>query len=438
MRIFQIGTAGGAGLRLVQVFYARGEKVIGFRARGQVPPPPHAGGPTGRRANTKEKILKNLRAASVLAAGAGISFLLTSCTPTPPAQPSPPATSAATSSSPAPASPSTSRSVEPSGQAAPTGTPRVISSGLEAPWSVVFREGTALVSERDSARILELAKDGSSRVVGTVPGVAGSGEGGLLGLAVDDQGRLYVYSTAAEENRIQRFDVTGTSGSLALGEPEIILDSIPSASYHNGGRLAFGPDKMLYATVGDAGQPGLAQDVESLAGKILRMTPDGSVPADNPFTDSLVYSYGHRNPQGLSWAQDGTMFATEFGQNTWDELNIITAGANYGWPTVEGIEDAEGFTNPVQQWTPDMASPSGMTHVDGTLFIANLRGSVLRAVPVADPSTFTDHYDGEYGRIRDVTVSPDGELWFLTNNTDGRGTPEPEDDRILGVDLGRQ
>lgn len=129
------------------------------------------------------------------------------------------------------------------------------------------------------------------------------------------------------------------------------------------------------------------------------------------------------------------MFATEFGQNTWDELNIITAGANYGWPTVEGIEDTEGFTNPVQQWTPEVASPSGMTYADGTLFIANLRGTVLRAVPVADPTTFTDHYAGEYGRLRDVTLSPNGELWFLTNNTDGRGTPGPDDDRILGVDL---
>ncbi|ASN40831.1 glucose dehydrogenase [Arthrobacter sp. 7749] len=361
--------------------------------------------------------------------------MLTSCIPTPPAQPSPPLTSSAETSTP-PSSPSTSGTGSGSaGAATPTGTPRVVSSDLEAPWSVVFRDGTALVSERDSARILELSEDGSSRAIGTVPGVAGSGEGGLLGLAVDEQGRLYVYSTGAEENRIQRFDITGERGALALGDAETILDGIPSASYHDGGRLAFGPDGMLYATVGDAGQASQAQDVESLAGKILRMTPDGSAPNDNPFDGSMVYSYGHRNPQGLAWAKDGTMFATEFGQNTWDELNIITPGANYGWPTVEGIQEAEGFTNPVQQWTPDTASPSGMTHVDGTLFIANLRGSVLRTVPVNDPTTFTDHYAGQYGRIRDVTLAPNGELWFLTNNTDGRGTPSPEDDRILSVDL---
>lgn len=382
--------------------------------------------------------MKNLRAAAVLATGLGISFLLTSCTPTPPAQPPTQLTSSAASSTAAPASPSTSGSAETAGIAAPTGTPRVVSKELQAPWSVVFREGTALVSERDSARILELAPDGTSRPIGNVDGVAGSGEGGLLGLAVDDQGRLYVYSTGAEENRIQRFDVTGSPGSLALGEAVTILDGIPSASYHDGGRLAFGPDGMLYATSGDAGQADQAQDVDSLGGKILRMNADGEVPEGNPFEGSLVYSYGHRNPQGLAWSKDGTMFATEFGQNTWDELNIITAGANYGWPTVEGIADAEGFTDPVQQWTPEMASPSGMTHLDGTLFIANLRGSVLRAVPVAAPGTHTDHYAGDYGRIRDVTVSPEGELWFLTNNTDGRGTPSSDDDRILGVGVEKE
>jgi glucose/arabinose dehydrogenase len=311
-----------------------------------------------------------------------------------------------------------------------------VATGLDAPWSVVFRDGTPLVCERDSARILELAEDGSARAIGTVEGVTAGGEGGLLGLAVDDRDRLYVYSTAAGGNRIQRFDVTGTAGSLGLGQPETLIDGLPSAGVHNGGRIAFGPDDLLYATVGDAGQRSIAQDVDSLGGKILRMTPDGDVPADNPFPGSLVYSYGHRNPQGLTWADDGTMFASEFGQNTWDELNIITAGANYGWPTVEGIADAEGFTNPVQQWNPGDASPSGITHADGTVFIANLRGAVLRAVPVADPTTSSDHYGGEYGRIRDVIVTPDNQLWLVTNNTDGRGEPGPDDDRILSVGFG--
>lgn len=363
--------------------------------------------------------------AALLGFSLGVSLLLTSCTTTTP-QASPPPSSA-----PASTGTATDSQAPPSG----LGTPAVVTTGLEAPWSVAFRNDTALISERDSARILELAADGTTRAIGTVPGVDGAGEGGLLGITIDDQGRLYAYSTSDEGNRIQRFTITGNPGALALGEPETIIDGIPSASYHDGGRIAFGPDGMLYASAGDAGQSSNAQDLDSLGGKILRMTPDGEVPEDNPFPGALVYSYGHRNPQGLAWADDGTMFATEFGQDTWDELNIITAGTNYGWPTVEGIANTDGFTDPIQQWTPDAASPSGMTHLEGTLYIANLRGQVLRAVPVAAPSTSTDYFGGEYGRLRDVAAAPDGALWLLTNNTDGRGTAGVNDDRIISLPL---
>lgn len=271
----------------------------------------------------------------------GVSLVLAACTATP----------AATQVSPL----ETSQVAVPRGPSAPSGAvilpgaPQTVVTGLQAPWSVVFRDGTPLVSERTSGRILELSATGAARTVGTVPGVAGIGEGGLLGLAVDSRGFLYVYSTGAEGNRIQRFDVTGQPGSLALGEPETLLDGIAAASYHDGGRMALGPDGMLYISTGDAGQRENAQDLASLNGKILRMTPDGGIPEDNPFAGSLIYSYGHRNPQGLAWAADGTMFSSEFGHNAWDELNIITAGANYGWPDVEGITNTEGFTDPVQQ-----------------------------------------------------------------------------------------
>ncbi|MEV8181020.1 PQQ-dependent sugar dehydrogenase [Specibacter sp. NPDC078692] len=358
-------------------------------------------------------------AAAFLGVSLSASILLASCT---------------TATQPSSLSPTSSSMVQGS-QVPPSGLggAETMATGLAAPWSVVFHNGTPLVSERDSSRILELAEDGTARAVGTIEGVEAAGEGGLLGMAVDEQGRLYVYLTTAEGNRIERFTITGEPGSLALGHAETILEKVPSASNHNGGRIAFGPDGMLYATTGDAGQRNLAQDLDSLGGKILRMTPDGDVPQDNPFSGSLVYSYGHRNPQGLAWAADGTMFATEFGQNTWDELNVITAGANYGWPMVEGIATAEGFADPVQQWAPEGASPSGMTQLDGMLYIANLRGQVLRAVPVADPSTSTGYFSAEFGRLRDVTVAPDGALWFLTNNTDGRGNPSAEDDRILAV-----
>ena len=362
----------------------------------------------------------------------GASVLLTAC-----AQPV--EVPAPTTTEPAPApEPTTTPPPENTDPVAPVGIPAAITTGLGAPWSIVFLGNTALISERDSGRILERLADGGTREIGTVPGVQHGGEGGLLGLAVDpgnQSSRLYAYSTGTDGNRIQRFTVAGSAGSYALGDAETIIGQLPSARTHNGGRLAFGPDGMLYATVGDAGQSHLAQDLGAMNGKILRMTPDGAVPADNPFPGSVVYSFGHRNPQGLAWSADGTMFATEFGQNTWDELNVITPGSNYGWPMIEGAAGQSGFVDPVQQWAPSAASPSGMTRIGGTLFIANLRGAVLRAVPVADPGTSTDYYAGEYGRIRAVTQAPDGTLWFVTNNTDGQSTPGPEDDRIMSVGL---
>ncbi len=220
-----------------------------------------------------------------------------------------------------------------------------------------------------------------------------------------------------------------------LGDPRSVVDGLPSATNHNGGRIAIGPDGMLYASVGDALDRSSAQDLGALSGKILRMTPDGDVPADNPFPGSLVYSYGHRNVQGLGWAQDGTMFAAEFGQDTWDELNVIVPGGNYGWPQAEGSDGAGGFVDPVQQWSPSEASPSGLAVVAGTVFIANLRGQVLRAVPVATPGESVEYFSGELGRLRAVALAPDGHLWLLTGSTDGRGSPGPDDDRILSVSL---
>jgi glucose/arabinose dehydrogenase len=317
----------------------------------------------------------------------------------------------------------------------PIGDPEDVTTGLDSPWSMAFVGQTTLISERDSGTVLELLGDGTTRRVGTVPGVVHTAEDGLLGLAVSDQQELYAYSTGPDGNRVQRFELTGRPGSYGLGSAETILDGIPSNSTHNGGRLAFGPDGMLYVTVGDAQNRPAAQDTGSLSGKILRMTPSGKVPADNPFPGSLVYSYGHRNVQGIGWADDGTMFASEFGQDTWDELNIIEPGGNYGWPNVEGMAGEAGYIDPVQQWPTRDASPSGIVVAGDTVFIANLRGQVLRAVPIDDPSTATEYYQGEFGRLRAVAVGPDGELWILTNNTDGRGDPTRGDDRILRVRL---
>lgn len=316
--------------------------------------------------------------------------------------------------------------------------PEVIASGLEAPWSVVFVGDTPLVSERDSGRILEISSDGDAREVARLDEVAATGEAGLHGLAVRDD-ELYAFYAAGDENRIERFDLLGEAGSLSLGEPETVLDGLPTGSFHNGGRLAFGPDGMLYATLGDTGDRDSAQDRQALSGKILRMSPDGEVPEDNPFDDSLVFSMGHRNPQGIAWDEQGTMYASEFGQDTWDELNVIEAGGNYGWPEVEGGagEDGAGeggsddFTDPVQQWPPSEASPSGMAVTDQSILIAGLRGQRLHEVPLDDLSTSTQLWAGEHGRLRDVAQAPDGSLVVATNNTDGRGEPGPDDDRLL-------
>ncbi|KQO62438.1 glucose dehydrogenase [Curtobacterium sp. Leaf261] len=329
-------------------------------------------------------------------------------------------------------------------EVAPSGTATDVVTGLDAPWSVVVvgsgsgSDGSVLVSERDSADVLEL-RDGATRTVGRIDGVQHGGEGGLLGLAVDDTDpdapRLYTYSTTADGNRIERYALRGDPGSYTLGARTTILDGLPANSFHNGGRIALGPDGMLYASVGDAGDGDDAQDRSSLAGKILRMTPDGDVPADNPFDDSLVWSLGHRNVQGLGWAADGTMFASEFGQDTWDELNVIEPGADYGWPEVEGKGGGSGFVDPVQQWRTDDASPSGLAVVGDTVFVANLQGRVVRGIPVADPSGAHEYFAGEYGRIRTVLAGPGGDLWFVTNNTDGRGDPAAGDDRIVSVGL---
>ena len=310
-------------------------------------------------------------------------------------------------------------------------------TGLEAPWSVVpvGDRGDAFISERDSARVLELRPGGSTREVGAVPGVRHGGEGGLLGLALHD-GDLFVYSTADDGNRVQRFTLTGGTGTYRLGDATTVLDGLPRNTFHDGGRIAFGPDGMLYVSVGDAGNRPAAQDRASLAGKILRVTPDGAVPEDNPFPGSPVWSLGHRNVQGMGWAADGTMFAAEFGQDAWDELNVIEPGKDHGWPEVEGVGgEARGFVDPVQQWSTDDASPSGLTVIGDTVYVANLKGASVRAVPVSDPGTSTVFFAGEFGRIRTVLAGPDDTLWFVTNNTDGRGDPREGDDRIVSVPL---
>ena len=370
-----------------------------------------------------------MRSLSVLAAGAA-TLLIAGCAGETEGSPAPVPTGTSTSTP----------SAAPEPPALPTGESSVVAQDLDAPWSMVrLASGSTLISERDTGTIKELTDAGTVRVAGRIPGVAPGGEGGLLGLAVldDEQGAyLYAYFTTAGDNRILRFPLAGEAGGYSLGAGEEVLTGIAKASNHNGGRIAFGPDGMLYATTGDAGNRNAAQDPSSANGKILRMSATGEVPADNPTPGSRVYSLGHRNPQGIAWDATGNLWAAEFGQDTWDELNAITAGANYGWPLVEGIGSDPRFTNPVAQWRTDDASPSGLAFVRGTFYMAGLGGERLWSIDTTtEPVATTGWFVGEYGRIRDVTAGPDGSLWMLSSNTDGRGDLRSGDDKLIQVSL---
>jgi glucose/arabinose dehydrogenase len=311
--------------------------------------------------------------------------------------------------------------------------PQTLATNLAVPWGLAFLpDGSALVSERSTARVLRVTAAGTVTPLFTLPGVVVDFEDGLLGLAVSPDyatdGYVYAFYKSSTDDRIVRFQLD----SPDVQEP--ILTGLSTAPMHNGGRIAFGPDGKLYAGVGDATVSANAQNMASNNGKILRINPDGTVPADNPFANSLVYSLGHRNVQGLAWDAQGRLFATEFGQNTWDEINRITPGANYGWPTVEGTSTDTRFTNPVIQWRPAEASPSGAAIVGGNLFVAALRGTRLWQVPVTAAGalgTPVAQLLGTYGRLRTVAVAPDGYLWVMTSMRDGKLTAGPDDDRIL-------
>ncbi len=316
-----------------------------------------------------------------------------------------------------------------------------VAKGLESPWGVApLPGGDLLVASRDKGTISRVAAgSGAVTPIGEVPGVAPGGEGGLMGLALSptfaSDRLVYVYFTTESDNRIARlrYDEQRPAGQQ-LGAPDTVFRGIPKGLIHNGGRIAFGPDKMLYAGTGETGDTGLAQDKKSLGGKILRMTPDGDPVHGNPEADSVVYSYGHRNVQGLAWDKDKRLWAAEFGQNTWDELNLIEPGANYGWPEAEGKAGKPGFRDPVAVWKTDEASPSGIAWAEGSIWMAGLKGKRLWRIPLAgteqaaEPEAFLE---GRYGRLRTVVPLGGDRLLLVTSETDGRGSPETGDDRIL-------
>ena len=373
---------------------------------------------------------------------------------TPPPAPSPSPTPTAALVPPSPTPSASPPSSTPSGSF-PLRV-EVVATGLEVPWALAFApDGRIFVTERPGR--IRVIENGQLRPepVAVLP-VAATGEGGLMGLALDpnfaQNGYLYVMYTYRAEgalrNRISRLTLWGNTA----GEETILIDGIPGAGIHDGGRLAFGPDGKLYATTGDAAQRELAQRLDSLAGKILRLNPDGSIPADNPFPGSYVYSYGHRNPQGLAWhPTTGQLYSTEHGPSgemglcCLDELNLIRPGGNYGWPRVTDAPGDPRFVDPILHSGQDTWAPAGMAFVTGErlapwkghLFFGALRGQHLHHVVLSpDGKAVIFHeelFRGEFGRIRDVVMGPDGALYFTTSNRDGRGRPMPDDDRILRI-----
>ena len=329
----------------------------------------------------------------------------------------------------------------------------VVADNLTVPWSIDWvSDKTILFTERNGR--LRIIQDGELLEKPLLSLGVGGVEGGMLGVAVDpdhsENHFVYLYYTYNEllstSNKLVRYQLT--DGTLT--EDKILIDGIPGGPFHDGGRIQFGPDEKLYVTTGDAGNPDLSQDLDSLGGKILRINSDGTIPDDNPWESSSVYSIGHRNPQGIDWDSAGNLIATEHGPSGWrgsghDEINLIIPGANYGWPDIIGDEEATGMENPILHTGEDAWAPSGAEFYDGDkiaqwsekYFVATLRGSHLHMIKfdIQDGSVISHEklFQDEFGRIRDVQTGPDGFLYILTSNQDGRGIPKANDDKILRI-----
>ncbi|WP_135824643.1 PQQ-dependent sugar dehydrogenase [Halorussus ruber] len=320
---------------------------------------------------------------------------------------------------------------------------QTVTMELEVPWGTAFApDGDLYLTERPG-RVQRVVSESNRQelVADLTDTVAARGEGGLLGLAFhpDDSDLAYTYQTYEGDgglaNRVVRHRV-----SEDFARESIILDGIPASSIHDGGRIAFGPDGALYVTTGDASRGDLAQDRESLAGKVLRLTPEGEPHPDNPFGNA-VFTYGHRNPQGLAW-RDGTLFVTEHGPSTDDEINLLEAGNNYGWPQAKGPTEGDKFTDPIAAYTPTIAPGSAafyrgpVSDWEGDFFFGTLAGTHLHRVRINDRNEVVEQerlLDGKYGRLRTVFTGPDDHLYVTTSNRDGRGTPAPQDDRVLRI-----
>ena len=380
---------------------------------------------------------------AALAAAAGCADP-TQSTPPSPAASDPASPVGSPSAEPSTATPTLTGTATPSSSAEPSGAPRprigeTIAENLDVPWGLAFlSSGDALVSERNTGRILKITSKGKITNLGEIAGVVPPGdlgEGGLMGIALapGDEETLFAFLTTRSDDRLVRVSLAGNK----VGKPRSLLDGIPTSVHHHGGRLLFDADGLLYLATGDAEQSDLAQDRDALSGKILRLRPDGRAAPGNPF-DNRTWSYGHRNIEGLAFDAAGRLWATEFGEQESDELNLIRKGRNYGWPRVEGRSSRSGLVSPEVVWSPtSTCSPAGLAITRSIAFVAALRGQCLFAVPLSgreagEPKAY---FARDHGRIRSVVVAPDGALWMTTSNTDGRTEPGRDDDKILRVTL---
>lgn len=328
-----------------------------------------------------------------------------------------------------------------------------VAENLKIPWAIDFApDGRIFFTERvGNLRVIENGQVSEPLVSIHVSGT----EGGLLGLALDpnfeENHHLYLYYSYSDFFDIYNRVVRYTESDNKLSNEKILLDKIPGSYWHDGGRIKFGPDGKLYVTTGDAANYNLSQDLDSLAGKILRINPDGTIPEDNPFTNSAVFSYGHRNPQGIDWEPNsGVLVATEHGPSgergfAHDEVNVVISGKNYGWPDIVGDETSDGLENPILHTGEDTWAPSGAVFYDsenisdwyGKYIVATLRGNHLRVLDLnLETNTVVSSeplFVSEFGRIRSVNMGLDGHLYVLTSNHDGRGEPKQNDDRILRI-----
>lgn len=313
----------------------------------------------------------------------------------------------------------------------------VVASNLNIPWSITKHNDTFYITERNG-NIVKIKNGKVTRQkVNLDKRLSDASEAGLMGFVLspnfENSKKAYAYYTYEDSTGQYNRIVTLQLIDGIWKEESVLVDKIPSGTVHHGGRLKIGPDGKLYATTGDAHESDIAQNIKSLGGKILRLNLDGTIPKDNPFPNSYVYSYGHRNPQGIAWSEDGTLYASEHGNKRNDEINLIEAGKNYGWPIIEGTQKRSGMETPIfTAGNKTTWAPSGIAFHDGKLYVATLRGEALKVFNLET----NEVYDTitELGRIRDVFIEGDT-LYFITNNTDGRGNPQPQDDKLYKIEL---